>query len=459
MADENDHHTRLLHAEHLGEAFTVLVQMHAIKDKLDLTRIEIPENPWDFESAITRWVRSGECPPDVSETTAAASAALLSHEGAPAQLEILDQPEYGGDRLNIIVQPNEGGPLSVVSALGIHQAWCSPPSSGGHPLSILVHAWLTQQLPETVTPFVPVKRASLPRIHLIKAETTGLSGFPNMTGPSQPQLALPGFEAVIEGTPSWLLWMFDAGGGKLTSRGRGAPWPMRLFIGALLHLKVNDRDSQWHKIVRPTEDVIRWLHPSGWSNRRRDWDRFPQALDAMREQFAYVPISGLGSVAMMFPSIIPRAPTDPVVEFTIRVPSKAAAGARIDWPRLCQYGTDSAPLYRAYLSTAAHLDRSARRGHPITADIAVPVLNDDGNPKRRKGGGIVRSAHDTEPNKAARFVRPLTDADLARMIGFDGTDKRRRLDARKALERLDADGIDLQREGRCWRIFGPDTGK
>ena len=61
-------------------------------------------------------------------------------------------------------------------------------------------------------------------------------------------------------------------------------------------------------------------------------------------------------------------------------------------------------------------------------------------------------AHDTEPNKAARFVRPLTDADLARMIGFDGTDKRRRLDARKALERLDADGvIDLQREGRSWR--------
>ena len=284
----------------------------------------------------------------------------------------------------------------------------------------------------------------------------GLQGFPDMTGPSQPQLALPGFEAVIEGSPSWLLWMFDAGGGERTSRGRGAPLPMRLFIGALLHLKVNDRDSQWHKIVRPTEDVIRWLHPSGWKNRRRDWDRFPQALDAMREQFAYVPIPGLGSVAMMFPSIIPRAPTDPVVEFTIRVPSKAAAGARIDWPRLCRYGTNSAPLYRAYLSTAAHLDRSARRGHPITERIAAPVLNDDGNPKRRKGGRIVRSAHDTEPNPAARFVRPLTDADLARMIGFDGDNRKHRFWARKAFERLDADGvIDLQREGRSWRIFGP----
>ena len=172
----------------------------------------------------------------------------------------------------------------------------------------------------------------------------------------------------------------------------------------LVQRLVQDRDSQWHKIVLPTKDVVHWLHPNGWKNRRRDWDRFPQALDAMREQFAYVPIPNLGSVAMMFPSIIPRAPTDPLVEFTIRVPSKAAAGARIDWHRLCQYGTDSAPLYRAYLSTQAHLARSARRGNPITERIAAPVLNDDGNPKRQKGGKIVRSTHDTEPNPAARFA-------------------------------------------------------
>ena len=142
------HHPQLRDTGRLGDAFKALAHLIANKDKLDLARIEIPENPWDFESAITRWVRAGECPPDVSENTAAASAALLSHEGAPAQLEILDQPEYGGDRLNIIFQPNEGEPFSVVSALGIHQAWRTLAADGGilhHPLSILVRAWLAHQ--------------------------------------------------------------------------------------------------------------------------------------------------------------------------------------------------------------------------------------------------------------------------------------------------------------------------
>ena len=180
------HNPQLRDAVRLGDLFKVLAQLIAHKDKLDLTRIEIPENPWDFESAITRWVRSGECPPDVSETTAAASATLLSHEGAPAQLEILDQPEYGGDRLNIIVQPNEGGPFSVVSALGIHQAWRTLAAAADsgilpyHPLSILVRAWLAQQLPKTVTPFVPANRASLPRLHLIEAEATRLPHIPQL---------------------------------------------------------------------------------------------------------------------------------------------------------------------------------------------------------------------------------------------------------------------------------------
>ena len=36
---------------------------------------------------------------------------------------------------------------------------------------------------------------------------------------------------------------------------------------------------------------------------------------------------------------------------------------------------------------------------------------------RRKGGATVRSKQDTIQNPAARFVAPLTDADLPRMTG------------------------------------------
>ena len=69
----------------------------------------------------------------------------------------------------------------------------------------------------------------------------------------------------------------------------------------------------------------------------------------------------------------------------------------------------------------------------------------------------MRLAHDMVANPATRFSPKLTDADLARMIGLDPTDKRRRLDARRAFERLATEKvIDLRRDagGRKMRIFG-----
>ena len=117
---------------------------------------------------------------------------------------------------------------------------------------------------------------------------------------------------------------------------------MRLFVGALLHLGIHNRDGRWHALRFDTEYVIGWLHPKGWGNRRRDWERFADALDAMFERLTYVHVAGVGGVAMVFPSVIPRTPSDPYVEFTVRIPAMAARGARIDWPRLCAYGTRSA---------------------------------------------------------------------------------------------------------------------
>ena len=80
-----------------------------------------------------------------------------------------------------------------------------------------------------------------------------------------------------------------------------------------------------------------WLHPNGWQNRRRDWEQLPTGLMAIRDRLTYVPVPGAGPVAIVFPSVIPHAPDDPIVEFTVRIPSAAAHGARLDWPRLCQY--------------------------------------------------------------------------------------------------------------------------
>ena len=83
------------------------------------------------------------------------------------------------------------------------------------------------------------------------------------------------------------------------------------------------------------------------------------------------------------------------------------------------------------------------------------MLGADGKPLRKKGR-IVRSKTKRKPNYVTRYVETeLTEHDLARMIGFDPTERQRRHDARFAFERMDDDGvIDLQRNGRHFAIFG-----
>ena len=164
---------------------------------------------------------------------------------------------------------------------------------------------------------------------------------------------------------------------------------------------------------------------------------------------------------MMFPSVIPAQRGDPLVEFTARVPRVAAHGDRLNWPHLLAYGADSARLFRAYLAVTAWLGRSAKRGHPITRQIAAPVHGPDGKPtRRRKGGAIIRSATERIDNPAARYVGPpLSEADLTRMIGFDPSNRYRRRDARTAFERMEADGvIEIERSGAGWLLFGGPNG-
>ena len=318
----------------------------------------------------------------------------------------------------------------------------------------LIDAWRNRT--HTAEPYYPTRRGSLPRLHRIGLDDAQLPDFPADTS-SPPHQQMEMFDLpAITNCPSWLLWLYDKAGGESMAQGRGAPWPLRLFVGALLHLAIHNRDGEWHVLRFRTDEVIAWLHPDGWANKRRDWEKLPAALDAMRERLAYVPVPGLGSVAMLVPSVIPRTPGDPLVEFTVRIPQVAAQGASIDWPTLCQYGKESAALYRAYLSAIAFMDRAAHRGHGITAKIGMPEFDDKGKLKRRKGGALVRSSTELIDNKAARYVKGLDDKDLTRMIGFDPDNRSQRQDTRAAFERLHADKvIDLQREGKGVRIFQP----
>ena len=319
-------------------------------------------------------------------------------------------------------------------------------------------AFVAEAEPLVVKPFHPIQRASLPRLHKVPPVDAASmpTWLPVAHGPDE-QLLLPSFTRVsAAGCPSFLLWAFDRAGGESTRQGRGASWELRLWIEALLGLHIQNRNGQWHTLQYSLSEVIAMLHPNGWANRRRDWSRLPEALHRMREQLGYVPIEGAGMVAMVFPSVIPKQRTDVGVEFTVRIPAAAACGATIDIMRLRHYGVRSAVLYRAYLTMAALLDVAARRGKPLRRKIGRPELGDDGKPKRRRGGGIVRT-EELMPHPMAHFAPSLTDREAAGLIGFDPGSRDHRRRAREALERLDGDNlIDLQDCGSGrFRIYGP----
>ena len=336
------------------------------------------------------------------------------------------------------------------------------PAGGGlTALAVGMAAGWTRATP--AEPFRPVSVASLPRLHRI-TDAPALAAVPDTLpqfrdgDTASLQAALPGFESSGPGCPSWLLWAYDRAGGRSMAQGRGAPWSLRLFVAALLHLAVADRDGEWHTLRFPVGEVERWLHPGpgGWRNRKRDWKSLPAALEAMAD-LAYVPVPGLGSVMTLAPSIIPREPTDPLVEFTARIPRPAAAGARLDWPRLCRYGADSAALYRAYLSVAAAMDRAAYRGAPVTRQIGAPVLDASGRPRRTRGGRVRRRADALVAHPFAALAPRWSDSDAARFVGFDPTQRYARMRARQALERLAADAvIDVRRTARgTFELYAP----
>ncbi len=207
----------------------------------------------------------------------------------------------------------------------------------------------------------------------------------------------------------------------------------------------------------------RRLWPDGWNrgDRYSRWHLIPETLDSLRRSWAgWLSVPGVGSVAVLNPTAIPRERTAPLVELTVRIPSEAAHGGRFSIARHRAYSVESATLACAHLSAVAQMHRSAHRGHPVTRMIAAPVLDKRGEAIRRKGGAIVRSETETTPNPASRYVAGLTDSDLAQLIGYArkrAAGRRERHRAREVFERLAEDGvIDLQRDGKLWRIFGPE---
>ena len=405
---------------------------------------------------LARWARTG------AGRVAVEANRLLNSvlEGGSSTWMMLtpycDAVESEGDLLcavqRVTTLSGDGGSaeLFIGSPLAqVHDLWVVQRDPLPHPLLPLVDAW--QCRPRKAREFRPIARASLPRLHLITAPE--VSHLPNFPVPMERTPHLPEFPGDVGCCPSWLLSLFARKRGQ-DDRSGPAAYDLRLFLGVLLHLCIHDRDGLTRVLAFPTDYVVSWLHPEGWANYRRDWERFPQALERVAS-LSRLYVRGFGDFGLVWASGIPRHWTDSVVEFHARVPRVSAPGARLHWPTLCRYGALSSRLYRAYLAVSAFLDRAAHAGHPITREIAPVLLDENGKPLVANGR-VVRSLTERVPNRLARFVPFLSDAEVARLVGCDPSDRRRRHEARRAIETLESDGvIEIVRARGGVYLFGP----
>ena len=353
--------------------------------------------------------------------------------------------------------------LNGESIEAAHTLWMAAREDGfkgRHPLSSVVESILPEwkNMGIQIEPFRPQKKAQLTLFGRIeKQEGKRLIAVQTGYAPPQTELNFPELQR-NDIVASWLLDLYGKVGGMVSS-GRGAPYPLRLFVGGLLYTPIEHRDGEFHYFPISTDEVISWLHPDIGYVKRQRWDAFRNGLKAINE-LGWVSIPGVGQVKVLDASVIPEKPTDPIVQFIVRVPPSAAHGATLDWGTLCEYGRESARLYRAYLTACEFMHRSALRGQPITQMIGRAILDQHGNPIKEKGK-VKRSKRKFEHNPLTRYVKGLNKAQLAQSIGLDAADRHNRRNALGAFERLADDGIiDLQKEGRGrgvqYHIFAPN---
>ena len=329
---------------------------------------------------------------------------------------------------------------AMLTAEALHERWWKLDPRPKHFLVPLVATWLAG--PRQAEPFRPIHKASVPLIHRTNPDEVNLPAvhYRGRTFGSPDQKELPAMLTAESGGPSsWLLYLWDRCGGNVLARHGTVPWEFHLAIGAMAHVNVSDRDGSFRPVKLATEEVIGWKFPQGWrpENKRRDFSQFTEALDRLNQGMGWVYIPGVGRVQMVGASIIPVNPTDPVVEFVVRIPPGASTGFAIDWPTLCRYASgQNGRKYRAYLALSAVVNETAHHGHPLTRQI------------EHKGKLV--------DNKAARFIKSYTEAELADLIGLDGSTGYGRKRAREVTEDLEADhAFEFVKEGRFWRIFGP----
>ena len=137
--------------------------------------------------------------------------------------------------IELHTHPEGGMPAATAAAFRMEEIRAAHAvRAGGGLTALAVGIEAGGMRPAAADPFRPRPRASLPRLHRVTvadaralaAAPETLPGFSDSDGAAAPdhQAALPGFEtAPAAGCPSWILWLWAAGGGPAMTRKATAP--------------------------------------------------------------------------------------------------------------------------------------------------------------------------------------------------------------------------------------------
>ena len=248
------------------------------------------------------------------------------------------------------------------------------------PLAPLVNAW--QQRPRPVEP----NRRTTDRIIPGRLAMADTSNNPRLLfspaahaeyGPDGSQLVLPGFANAETPSPALPLALYDLGAGPTISRGKAAPLALRMFVEAVLSVRMHERErGQPVAMSVALREFLQWLYPTRAPTPAEYWPKLMRAIDALDSRSARVPLYDPHTKRSELRRIvsvggIPRGPgaLDESVRIIVDLPPGSGNGPQVS-DRLRLWGLRSGPAYRLLINLAYQWHRPGvtkiplRRGKP-----------------------------------------------------------------------------------------------
>ena len=159
-----------------------------------------------------------------------------------------------------------------------------------------------------------------------------------------------------------LLDMQDAAGVPVMAKGRGAPLAARLFVGAILMVRRQDRALPSVRLSMPLRVLVGALYPTGW----RSANQWPRLAAALAEAHGYTISDGqrlYRPVSVLSQPIHPDLDAEVVIR--VELPPGSDVGPPVEVEALALLSVGSAARWRATIAARSILWRPGRTRVPV----------------------------------------------------------------------------------------------